>query len=117
MILLVASVLRTDYPREECEKLALDALVCAHHPLVKGLNKLAWARTVRHLRLEPRQLVAAHLNNLKNTYIEGFTPTEVCPHWLHFSVSPLGTGLSSEQIYYSRPSCCSNMDWWRNTLT
>ncbi|XP_072943447.1 stalled ribosome sensor GCN1 isoform X2 [Epargyreus clarus] len=66
-----------DYQQSDSESLAIDALPCSHHPLVYAMNKHAWERLVRHLRLDPSDLVAAYVNNLKNTYIEAYEPTEV----------------------------------------
>ncbi|XP_048479681.1 eIF-2-alpha kinase activator GCN1-like isoform X2 [Plutella xylostella] len=65
-----------EYPEEDLQNIAIDALRCCHHPLAAAQDKRAWARLVKYLGLEPRRLVALYANNLKNTYICGFTPTE-----------------------------------------
>ncbi|CAK1552697.1 unnamed protein product [Leptosia nina] len=65
-----------DYSKEDSAALAIDALPSCHHPLAAAINKWAWVKLVRYLRHEPRKLVAIHSNNLKNTYINGYTPTE-----------------------------------------
>ncbi|XP_038215346.1 eIF-2-alpha kinase activator GCN1 [Zerene cesonia] len=65
-----------EYPPEDAEKLAIDALPSCHQPLAAALSKRAWIKLVGYLRLEPRKLVAVYSNNLKNTYINGYVPTE-----------------------------------------
>ncbi|XP_053625141.1 stalled ribosome sensor GCN1 isoform X2 [Plodia interpunctella] len=65
-----------DYPVEDAQSLAIDALPACHHPLATAVNKRAWIKVVCHLRLEPKKLVAMHANNLKNTYINGYKPNE-----------------------------------------
>ncbi|XP_050665162.1 eIF-2-alpha kinase activator GCN1 isoform X1 [Leptidea sinapis] len=70
----------TDYPREDCELLAVDALPCCHHPLVVAISPRAWLKLVTHMGLEPRKLVAIYSNNLRNTYIAGTMADET---WWH----------------------------------
>ncbi|KAI8435420.1 hypothetical protein MSG28_003727 [Choristoneura fumiferana] len=53
-----------------------DALRASHHPLACGAGRRAWARTARYLRLDPKTLVALYANNLKNTYVGNYTPSE-----------------------------------------
>ncbi|XP_047988388.1 eIF-2-alpha kinase activator GCN1 [Leguminivora glycinivorella] len=64
------------YSEQDAQLLAIDALRASHHPLAVAVNKRAWARTVRYLKLDPKALVGLYANNLKNAYVCGYTPSE-----------------------------------------
>ncbi|XP_063377694.1 stalled ribosome sensor GCN1 [Cydia fagiglandana] len=64
------------YSEQDAQLLAIDALRASHHPLAVAVNKRAWARTVRYLKLDPKALVGLYANNLKNSYVCGYTPSE-----------------------------------------
>lgn len=66
-----------DYPTEEAQALAVAVLPAIHHPLAAAVLRRAWLKVVTFLRLDARKLVALHANSLNNTYITGFTPTQV----------------------------------------
>lgn len=66
-----------DYQEKDSQELAIAILPSCHQPLVWALERRAWVKLLRYLRHEPRQLLQLYSNNLKNTYIAGFVPTEV----------------------------------------
>ncbi|CAH0604472.1 unnamed protein product [Chrysodeixis includens] len=65
-----------DYQEKDSHSLAVAILPSCHQPLVWALERRAWHKLVRYLRHDPRLLLQLYSNNLKNTYIAGFTPTE-----------------------------------------
>ncbi|KAJ0180220.1 hypothetical protein K1T71_003624 [Dendrolimus kikuchii] len=65
-----------EYPEEDCQRLAIDALRACHHPLAVAVNKRAWIKIVYYLKLEPKGLVASYAYNLNNEYITGYTPND-----------------------------------------
>ncbi|KAM3961855.1 lethal (3) 80Fj [Aphomia sociella] len=65
-----------DYPTVDAQTLAIDALRSCHHPLAVAVNRRAWLKLTCYLRLEPKKLVGQYANNLKNTYISGYTPND-----------------------------------------
>lgn len=67
----------TDYKPEDAELLALEVLPCYNQPLALAVNRAAWLRLVRYLGLRPEKLVDKHLAQLRDVYIDGFSPTEV----------------------------------------
>ncbi|XP_059061266.1 LOW QUALITY PROTEIN: stalled ribosome sensor GCN1 [Achroia grisella] len=82
-----------DYPVVDAQSLAIDALPSCHHPLVVAIDRRAWVKLVCNLQLEPKKLVGQYANNLKNTYIVGYTPNET----LSNVVSTLA-GINTEVI-------------------
>ncbi|XP_028035975.1 eIF-2-alpha kinase activator GCN1 isoform X1 [Bombyx mandarina] len=87
-----------DYPKEELESIALSALPCSHHPLVKAGAPRAWVKMVSSLGLQPKELVTLYANNLKNTYINGFTPSETVSSVVETLVSVGPDGMSSSAV-------------------
>lgn len=65
-----------DYPAIDLESLAIEALRSCHHPLAMATNKHAWEKIVRYLGLLPKNLVGLYANELKKTYIVGYTSDE-----------------------------------------
>ena len=70
--------------QEETELLALDALVCCHHPSVYPTNKNLWVKITKKLKFSPETLISRHIVQLKKTYIDeyknlkvGFTDTKI----------------------------------------
>ncbi|XP_045491112.1 eIF-2-alpha kinase activator GCN1 [Colias croceus] len=85
------------YPSEDAEKLAIDALPSCHQPLAAALSKRAWIKLVGYMKLEPRKLVAVYSNNLKNTYINGYVPTETMSNVVS-TLSWCGPALASAAL-------------------
>lgn len=65
------------YSEQDAALLAIDALRASHHPLACAAGRRAWPKVARYLRLDPKTLVALYANNLKNTYVCNYTPSEV----------------------------------------
>ncbi|XP_032513752.2 stalled ribosome sensor GCN1 isoform X1 [Danaus plexippus] len=83
-----------DYKPEDAELLALEVLPCYNQPLALAVNRAAWLRLVRYLGLRPEKLVDKHLAQLRDVYIDGFSPTETCRSVVSLlcRVSPSGAG-------------------------
>ncbi|KAI5634478.1 HEAT repeats domain-containing protein [Phthorimaea operculella] len=65
-----------EYNAEDAQLLAIEALRACHHPLAASVDARAWSRLLARMGHEPRKLVALYANQLKTTYITGYTPNE-----------------------------------------
>lgn len=63
--------------QEEAELVALDALVCCHHPSVYQTNKNLWVKITRSLNFDPKTLTIKHFVQLKKTFIDEYKNLKV----------------------------------------
>lgn len=66
-----------DYSPKDSQLLAIEVLLSTHHPLVLNTNYGLWLKVVKHLKLQPKQLIGLYGQTIKNSYIAEFRCTGV----------------------------------------
>lgn len=56
------------------QTIALNILLCAHHPIVIASASRLWENTVRQLELEPKSLISLNLKHIRSEIIEKYKP-------------------------------------------
>nr|CAD7442358.1 unnamed protein product [Timema bartmani] len=60
---------------EDRQMLALDSLVCSHHPAIVAIAPDLWLKLLKYLKLEPEEFIKQFEENIKKILIDEYTPT------------------------------------------
>nr|CAD7433309.1 unnamed protein product [Timema monikensis] len=61
---------------EDRQMLALDSLICSHHPAIVAIAPDLWLKLLKYLKLEPEVFIKQFEENIKKMLIDEYTPTQ-----------------------------------------
>ncbi|KAK7871251.1 hypothetical protein R5R35_007540 [Gryllus longicercus] len=67
---------------EDAQSLALEALVCCHHPLLLQAHPHLWLKLLKRFKLDPAEFIRKNERNITKTLLDDYTPIAAHRHAL-----------------------------------